>query len=175
MLTIKQLAAIMPHSSIANRERFIAPLNAAMAEFDINTPARVASFLAQIAHESGSLKYVREIASGIAYEGRKDLGNVHYGDGKRFRGRGLIQITGRANYLECGKGLNLDLIAHPELLEQPVNACRSATWFWNVHGCNELADVGLFETITRKINGGFTHQKERMAFYDAAQRALTLA
>jgi putative chitinase len=172
MLTIKKLAAIMPHSTAENRERFIGPLNDAMAEFSINTPKRMAAFLAQVAHESGSLRYVREIASGAAYEGRRDLGNNQPGDGRRFRGRGLIQVTGRANYESCGKALRLDLIERPELLENPIEACRSAAWFWSTHGCNELADAGEFGAITRKINGGLTHQKERLALYGIAKRAL---
>ena len=95
---------------------FIQPLNDTMDEFGITTPARQAAFLAQVCHESGSLHYTRELADGTAYEGRADLGNTEPGDGPRFRGRGLIQVTGRANYRACGTALNLDLIGHPEML-----------------------------------------------------------
>ena len=141
-----------------------------MAEFEINTPARQAAFLAQIGHESGQLRYVRELASGAAYEGRKDLGNTQPGDGVRFKGRGLIQITGRANYLKCGEALGLDLIADPELLEQPINACRSAGWFWESRGLNALADAGDFLRITKRINGGTNGLADRQALYESAQQ-----
>jgi putative chitinase len=151
---------------------FLRPLNDAMLEFEITGATREAAFLAQIAHESGEMRYVREIASGAAYEGREDLGNTQPGDGERFRGRGLIQITGRANYDQCGDALGLDLLKHPELLEEPVNACRSAAWFWKSKGLNELADAGDFRRITRRINGGYNGLDERLAYYDRAQRTL---
>ena len=96
---------------------FCEPLNNAMEKYSINTLLREAAFLAQVGHESGRLFYVKEIASGKAYEGRKDLGNTKVGDGVKFKGRGLIQITGRTNYKQCGTDLKLDLLTHPELLE----------------------------------------------------------
>ena len=102
VITGAQLQSIMPFAK-ARIPSFVAPLNAAMYEFHINSPLRQAAFIAQIAHESGELRYVKEIASGAAYEGRKDLGNTQPGDGMRYKGRGLIQITGRNNYAECGK------------------------------------------------------------------------
>ena len=132
---------------------FLAPLEHAMKIFEINTPARIAAFLAQIGHESGSLRYVEEIASGAAYEGRKDLGNTQPGDGIRFKGRGLIQITGRANYDAVGKALQYDFISNPEHLELPGAASLSAAWFWKSRGLNELADKGDFLKISVKING----------------------
>ncbi|MDO8065271.1 MULTISPECIES: glycoside hydrolase family 19 protein [unclassified Janthinobacterium] len=150
----------------------LAPLNAAMLEFGITTPARQASFLPQVGHESGQLRYVRELASGQAYEGRADLGNTQRGDGVRFRGRGLLQVTGRANYAACGKALGLDLLAKPELLEQTVNACRSAGWFWQMKGLNALADAGDQERVTRRINGGVNGLAERLALYAAARKVL---
>ncbi|PHV27330.1 chitinase [Janthinobacterium sp. BJB426] len=151
---------------------FLAPLNAAMAEFDIDTPLRQASFLAQVGHESGQLRYVRELASGAAYEGRADLGNVIAGDGVRFRGRGLLQVTGRANYAACGVALGLDLLAAPQLLEQVTFACRSAGWFWQSRGLNRLADVGDQERVTRRINGGVNGLAERLALYVVARKVL---
>lgn len=172
MFTRDQLKACMPHASALNLDRFAEPLFNACKEFEINTPARMAAFIAQIAHESGSLKYVREIASGKAYEGRADLGNTEPGDGVKYRGRGLIQITGRANHLWCGKALGLDLINHPELLEEPVNAARSAAWFWATRGLNALADAGDFLRITRKINGGINGLADRQAHYETALRVL---
>ncbi|MGK5056064.1 glycoside hydrolase family 19 protein [Janthinobacterium sp. LB2P49] len=151
---------------------FLTPLNAAMAEFDIDTPLRQASFLAQVGHESGQLRYVRELASGAAYEGRADLGNVIAGDGVRFKGRGLLQVTGRANYAACGVALGLDLLAAPQLLEQTTAACRSAGWFWHSRGLNRLADTGDQERLTRRINGGLNGLAERLALYQAARKVL---
>lgn len=170
-MTAEELRQIMPFAGI-RIERFLEPLNQAMEEFAIDTPTRQAAFIAQIAHESGSLRYVKEIASGEAYEGRQDLGNTQEGDGVRFKGRGLIQVTGRTNYAACGKALGLDLLAHPEILEEPVNACRSAAWFWKYRGLNELADVGNFRKITRIINGGMNGWPDRLAFYERAKEVL---
>ena len=170
-LTLAQLLKIMPLAR-TRAVAFLDPLNAAMAEFSINTPARQASFLAQLAHESGQLVYVRELASGAAYEGRKDLGNVQPGDGVRFRGRGLIQVTGRSNYAACGKALGLDLLAQPALLEQAINACRSAGWFWQSRGLNALADAGDQVVVTRRINGGTNGLAERLAYFKVAQKVL---
>jgi putative chitinase len=168
-----QLLLIMPYAGQRRVATFIDPLVAAMAEFGITTLARQASFIAQIGHESGQLQYVRVLASGDAYEGRKDLGNTSPGDGRRYKGRGLIQITGRANYAACGVALSLDLLAQPELLEQPVNACRSAAWFWRTHGLNELADAGDQVKVTRRINGGTNGLAERLALFAVAQRVLS--
>ncbi len=170
-MTLDQLNKIMPNAR-AKAGIFLPALTAAMAEFDINTPARQASFLAQLAHESGQLVYVRELASGAAYEGRKDLGNTQPGDGVRFRGRGLLQITGRTNYAACGKALGLDLLAKPEMLEQTVNACRSAGWFWQSRGLNALADAGDQVKVTKRINGGTNGLAERLAYFKVAQRVL---
>lgn len=167
MITGTQLQSIMPFAK-ARIPSFVSPLNGAMHEFHINSPIRQAAFIAQIAHESGELRYVEEIDSGSAYEGRKDLGNTQPGDGMKYKGRGLIQITGRNNYLECGKALGVDLVTQPELLETNDLACRSAAWFWSSHGLNDLADKGDFERITKRINGGYNGLKERQAYYAKA-------
>ena len=115
---------------------------------------RVAAFIAQIGHESGQLRYVKEIwgptAAQMRYEGRADLGNTQPGDGSKYRGRGLIQITGRANYKACGEALGLDLINHPELLEKPQHACMSAAWFWATKGLSPLDDEGGLEGLTER-------------------------
>ncbi|WP_300756319.1 glycoside hydrolase family 19 protein [Janthinobacterium sp.] len=170
-MTLAQLMAIMPYAG-QHATLFLAPLNAAMAEFSINTPLRQAAFLAQVGHESGQLRYVRELASGAAYEGRADLGNVIAGDGVRFKGRGLLQVTGRANYAACGVALRLDLLARPELLEQTLYACRSAGWFWQSRGLSALADAGDQERVTRRVNGGLNGLVDRLALYQKARKVL---
>ena len=173
MITLDQLRRIMPYAG-DRAAIYLDPLNQAMAEFGIDTPARQAGFLAQIAHESGSLKYTREIASGAVYEGRRDLGNTEPGDGMRFRGRGLIQITGRHNYMICSLALYGDerLLDTPELLEQPEDGCRAAGWFWKTRGLNMLADDGDFDRITKRINGGQNGREDRRALWAIAKRVL---
>ena len=189
-LTIDQLRGICPLTPSSRLELFLEPLEATCAEFSIDTLARRSPFLAQLAHESVGFHYVREIASGAAYEGNAHLGNTQPGDGPRFKGRGLIQITGRKNYGLAGDALGLPLLDNPDLLEEPVNACRSAGWFWTVGaglnlseraiahgvpiGCdlNDLADAGDFEGITLAINGGLNGQDDRLAYFRRAQAAL---
>ena len=127
-------------------------------------------------HESGQPKYVKEVWGPTAvqarYEGRKDLGNTVVGDGSKYRGRGLIQITGRANYMACGEGLGLDLIKQPELLEKPQHACMSAAWFWATKDLSTLADAGQFDKITQRINGGQNGAADRQALYARALKVL---
>lgn len=152
------------------------PITAAMAEFGVSTKFRQAAFLAQVAHESGRFRYVRELwgptAAQLRYEGRTDLGNTQAGDGFLFRGRGLIQVTGRTNYTACAEALGLPLLAHPELLELPENAARSAGWFWSGRNLNALADQQLFTAITQRVNGGQNGADDRAALYHQALAAL---
>lgn len=150
---------------------YIAP---AMAEGGIDTPERIAAFLAQLAHESGEYRYMEELASGKAYEGRVDLGNWLPGDGVRFKGRGPIQITGRNNYAACGAALGLDLLAQPELLTLPEYGTRSAVWFWNRNDLSKLADVDWFKAITRRINGGYNGLSDRRLYWDRNRALLGL-
>jgi putative chitinase len=169
------LCSMMPNCSRSTAASYVEPLLRAMTEFGIDTPERRCAFLAQIAHESGQLCYTREIwgptPAQQRYEGRVDLGNVMSGDGERYMGRGLIQITGRANYRRCSQGLFSDdrLLAQPELLEEPELAARSAAWFWHAHGLNALADQRAFSTITMRINGSARTNPERLLFYRRAQ------
>lgn len=173
MITLDDLMAICKFSKRTRLAQFVDPLNDAMHEFEIdNNQRRAAHFLAQICHESGCFTYTREIASGEAYEGRQDLGNTEPGDGVRFKGRGLIQITGRSNYRQCGEALGVDLIADPKALEEPVLACRSAAWFWSDRGLNTLADNGDARAITKKINGGLTGFQDRLNYLALAQERL---
>jgi putative chitinase len=163
-----QLAWIYKEADQKLIDRFLDPINKTLEEFEINTPQRIRMFLAQIGHESGQLRYRRELASGEAYEGRKDLGNTKPGDGVRYKGRGLIQITGRYNYGLASLALGLPLLEKPELLEEDLNACRSAGWFWYKSNLNALADMGKFETITRRINGGLNGYSDRYKLYQRA-------
>jgi putative chitinase len=151
------LHILMPLSSQDQADTFTAPLVACMSGNQINTPLRQAHFLAQLGHESGSLRYTAELATGEAYEGRMDLGNTQPGDGPRFKGRGLIQITGRANYTNYGKdrghdyitGLNSNLLATDSGI-----AADCSGWFWATRHLNELADGDDLLAITKRINGG---------------------
>jgi putative chitinase len=172
VISTTQLREAMPYAKPERIAAFIQPLNDAMDEFGVTTPARQAAFLAQMAHESASLRYTLEIASGDAYEGREDLGNRQPGDGRRYKGRGLIQVTGRANYAACGIALVLNLIEHPELLEAPAGACRSAGWFWQRKGLNRLADEDKFGSITKLINGGYNGLDDRLSHWLKARSAL---
>ncbi len=124
---------------------------------------RFAHFIAQLTHESGNFRYMQEIASGTAYEGRKDLGNVMAGDGVKFKGRGPIQLTGRANYQKYGRALGIDFESHPELVAIPSIGLLVACKFWTNNGLNELADRDDLLTITRRINGGTNGLVERKA------------
>lgn len=176
MITQAELATIMP---LAGRrvKIYYEALRAAMIEFEIDTPLRVAAFLAQVAHESGELRYVRELDPGHAYDvGEKatQLGNTPEddGDGEYHRGTGLIQLTGKHNQFECADHFG---VPHDQIvtwLQTPAGACRSAAWFWQIHGLNQLADGEDFKLITKRINGGYTHYKERVAYYERAKEVL---
>jgi putative chitinase len=160
-----------------DRARSFAPfVTDALHEFGIDTPQRQAAFLAQIGHESGGLHFTVELwgptPAQTSYEGRVDLGNTQPGDGYTYRGRGLIQVTGRSNYERMGRALGMDLVKTPELLASAKFACRSAGCFWQSHGLNTYADSNDFEKLTRKINGGLTGLDDRKLLWDAAKAAL---
>lgn len=197
MYSLEILAAVMPASNTTTAKfavRYCDHLNAAADEYEINTPQRAAHFIAQLAQESGELRYARELwgptAQQLRYErnfnapwNRTDptnalafgLGNSEAGDGARFMGRGLIQLTGRFNYTKFSRilfGSEQVLLARPEMLEQPELATRSAGAYWVDRGCNELADKNDGVTITRRINGGLTHYDRRMLYLSKAVLAL---
>ncbi|WP_434987462.1 glycoside hydrolase family 19 protein [Pseudomonas protegens] len=180
-ITEQQLLQILPN---ARRQAgiFVPALNAAMSKYGIITRLRIAAFIAQIGHESGQLQYVRELGSD-QYLSKYDtgplakrLGNTPEadGDGQKYRGRGLIQVTGRANYETCSEALFSDarLLNTPELLETPVYAALSAGWFWKRAGLNTLADKGDFLAITKRINGGTNGLADREALYERALKVL---
>ena len=175
MITLETLRAIMPTLPEVKAIDYLPHLNEALLEGEITTPLREAAFLAQIAHESGELKYFEEIASGQNYEGRKDLGNMKAGDGKRYKGRGPIQLTGRANYRKCGEYLGLPLESEPQIVSNPSVGFRVAVWFWTTRELNKLADKSAFDRITYRINGGYHGKASRRNYYNKAKQVLGIA
>lgn len=159
MITLEQLTSITGKPELS--ARLLQSLNDTLIKYSINTPLRMCHFLAQVLHESGNLHYFQEIASGEAYENRKDLGNIYQGDGKLYKGRGLIQITGRANYTAISKDLKVDFVKWPNQLALEKWAVISAGWFWNKRKLNEHADRDDLAAITRRVNGGFNGYAER--------------
>ena len=188
---------------LARASQWAAPLNQAMARFGIDTPERRAGFLSQVAHESALLTQLAEnlnysadallhifprhfdqaaahayqrnpqrIANRV-YAGRMGNGDEASGDGYRFRGRGLIQITGRDNYRSCGAALNEPLLETPELLSTPADAALSAAWFWSSHGLNDLADRKDVAAMTKRINGGIIGLEDRERLFAQATDILS--
>lgn len=141
-----------------------------MQRYEITTALRKSHFIAQVAHESDGFNTNEEYASGADYEGRRDLGNTRAGDGVRFKGRGLIQVTGRSNYAECGNALGVDLINNPQRLAEFDLACLSAGWFWDTRSLNDYADGDDVWTITRIINGGLNGLEDREAYLYRARQ-----
>jgi putative chitinase len=200
-ITQQQLLQILPNARpVAGI--FLPALNEAMARYKIDTRLRAAAFLAQVGHESSHLtrlvenlnysaeglirtwpkRFNLELATRVArkpeqianivYASRMGNGPAVTGDGWKYRGRGLVQVTGWVNYQACGSALGLDLLTKPELLEQPVYAAPSAAWYWSSNGLNELADAGRFEDITRRVNGGLTGQADRLDIYQRALKVI---
>ncbi len=181
-VTHKQFADALPGATDANLLKFLPFLNKHCNTFGVNTPERMAVFLAQISQESGSLRYTCELTSGSAYEYRKDLGNLEgealriahaHGNttGKFYKGHGLIQITGYYNHVAAGKALGIDCVNNPILLTTPEYAMASALWYFSNHGCNELADVGDFRKVTKRINGGLNGWEDRLRYWGYAKKA----
>jgi len=180
-VTQDQLIDIMPNAR-SQAGVFVSALNTAMSHHRIDTLKRIAAFLAQVGHESGQLRYVRELGN-EQYLSKYDTGSLAVrlgntpqadGDGQKYCGRGLIQITGHDNYRRCSLGLFGDerLLALPELLEQPQWAAESAAWFWEQNGLNELADRDQFNSITRRINGGLNGLDDRLQLWARARAVL---
>ena len=211
MITISQLQA----AKIKNPEKWLEAVEATCQEFEINTPERIASFLAQTSHESGGYTMLSEnlnykaatlaacwpnrfaelgpdkkpkkdekgkliptaVANSIAgkpelianlvYSSRMGNGPAESGEGWKYRGRGLKQLTGKDNYTRCGNALGVDLVSNPDLLLEPLYAARSAGWFWKANNLSAFADVGDIKGMTKKINGGFIGLEQRQALYDA--------
>ena len=199
-MTPVQLRAILPQCRDAGAWSF--ELRVAN-EYGVNSPVRLAAFIAQVGHESGHLQYLTERLSysvrglratwpryfpddtvaqrfaraperlaNYVYANRLGNGPFESGDGWRYRGRGLIQITGKANYKALEDATGKPYVQQPQMLERPPDAARSAAWYWQSHGLNELADAGDFAAITKRINGGLNGQAERLALWAKAKEVL---
>jgi len=177
-LTYNQLHEIMPLATKVNIEKYLPWLNKWMPYYGITTRERVSHFLAQVAHESGQLRYNKELASGSNYDTgllAHNLGNTPEddGDGERLKGRGLIQITGTYNYKSMSKDWGIDVFADPDLLLSPSASVRSACWFWWKNGLNHLVDVGATVTeVTKVVNGGHNGLSERIEFYNNSKKVI---
>ena len=179
MVTAQQLKAICPTATMSNINRALKPLNDTLVRFNVNTPLRIAHFIAQVAHESGAFQYLKEIASGAAYDtGRlaARLGNTPEadGDGQKYKGRGYIQLTGTSNYrlFDEFTGRKHDLMNHPERLEQPDLAMLAAGWYWSRNDLNRLADRDDLLSITKRINGGTNGLEDRRNYLKNAKKVL---
>ena len=203
MITKEQMHEAFPEISQDDVEKYYDALVSAMEEFEIDTPGRIAAFLAQAAHESGNFRAVHENlnykAEGLTkifhkyfpdmdtaneyarqpekianrvYSSRMGNGDEASGDGWRYCGRGLIQLTGKDNYSACGAELDVDLHENPGYLETPEGAARSAAWFWWSRDLNALADEKDIKAITKKINGGYIGLEDREKHYNHALSVL---
>ena len=180
MITDEQLKQIMPRLPAQKRALYLAHLNEAMQTHGVDNALRTAAFVAQLAHESGEFRFMEELwgptPAQVRYEPVSSLaarlGNTERGDGKRFKGRGPIQITGRFNYAKYGQLLGIDLVAEPQRAALPELAFATAGLYWQRNGLNELADAEQFVTITRRINGGTNGLADRKKYYEVAKAVL---
>jgi putative chitinase len=172
------LRHMVPSLTPRQAQRIAGGLGLAMKRYGITTPVRAAMFVAQCAHESDAFRTSTEYASGAAYEGRKDLGNTRPGDGRRFKGRGRIMITGRANYLRVSKALGQNFIASPERLAKTPWSELASAWWWTRHGLNDLCDRfrgdERVRACTRRINGGYNGLEDRRRYSRRAMRVKRL-
>ena len=167
------ILAIEPRAKADVVNGVAASMDGAVARAELTTKPRLADFLAQGAHESAGFKTTTEYATGRAYEGRRDLGNTNPGDGARFKGRGIFQITGRANYLRYGVKINADLVGNPPLAAQFPHALNTAAEYWKDHNLNRYADSADFQGETRRINGGLNGLASRQQYRARALHALS--
>ncbi|MBD2033768.1 glycoside hydrolase family 19 protein [Leptolyngbya sp. FACHB-321] len=177
-VTTDMLLQIVGSNELVSRIKMMTPgMNATLKRYQINSKLRIAHFLAQVIHESGGFRWLRELWGPTEaqewYEGRRDLGNNHPGDGFRFRGRGIIQLTGRANYQKFFDELGVDVVSKPELVENFPHAVLAAGWFWKGKSINDPADQDNVREVTRRVNGGFNGLAERIAILERAKLVLS--
>lgn len=205
-------------AKIKDPDKWLQPIIDTCSEFEINTPQRIAGFLAQTSHESGgytmltenlnyraatlaacwpnrfaemvnkkpkkdakgaliptkvalAIEKKPELIANLVYSNRMGNGTAESGDGWKYRGRGLKQLTGKDNYKRCGEALGVDLVANPDLLLEPMFAARSAGWFWKVNNLSSFADNADIKGMTKKINGGYIGLEQRQALYNKIMAA----
>lgn len=173
------ILSVAPHFSGARAEaqsRIVGAISSVLAptldSYAIHTKLRIAHFMGQVTHECAGFRTTEEFASGAAYEGREDLGNTRPGDGRRYKGRGLIQLTGRANYRNIGGKLGLPLEDDPQLAAEPATSLKIACEYWKTRNINEAADRDDLMQATRRVNGGLNGLEERRAYLRKAKTAL---
>lgn len=173
-VTLEQLSYIMKTAKKATVEKHLPYVNKVMAKYEINTPLRKQHFLSQVGHESCSLVYMQEIASGAAYEGRGDLGNTQPGDGKKFKGHGPIQITGRTNHTDYFTYIDrLDLLDNMDEFVNDLELLWGASgWYWKTRKLNKYADNDDVSTITKRINGGLNGFADRKQYLARAKEVI---
>ena len=169
LVEFKENAPGIAESTLAE---YLPHLNASMLKANITTDTRKAVYIAQLGHESDGFNTLEEYASGQQYEGREDLGNIHPGDGRRFKGRGPIQITGRDNYESYGAAIGVDIAANPDIAATPEVGFQLAAEYWNRNDLNRFSDRGQFNTVTQRINGGQNGKADRRNRWSRAQRVL---
>ena len=175
-MDLDQLSRIFVHASRKDLEELGPPLLRTMEFYRITSALRRCHFLAQVGHESGELQYREELASGAAYEGRRDLGNTHRGDGRKFKGRGLIQLTGRANYQRYANDRDLGdlLMGEPWRVSTDLYLCCDvAGWYWHTKKLNALADQNDLRAITLRVNGGYNGLRDRKRLLTVAKTVLS--
>lgn len=202
MITLEILKAVNPKTKVATLEKFVEPLNQVVEHYEINTPERMAAFIAQLSHESGGFNYIKEnlnySAKGLmttfkkyfpteelakqyerkpekianrVYANRMGNGPESSGDGWKFCGRGLIQLTGKDNYTRFSAAIEMDIDDCVAYLETPEGACSSAGWFWHSNKLNTFCDRGDFVGLTKRINGGTIGLQDRKHHYEVALAA----
>ncbi|MGQ3052116.1 MAG: glycoside hydrolase family 19 protein [Roseateles sp.] len=173
--TKEKLTVVMPRAMPKRIDLYYEPLVQGMTRYGIDTPRQIAHFIAQLAHESGSLLYAEELADGSAYNGRTDLGNSEPGDGPRFKGRGLIQLTGRNNYTQYSRHTGIDYVSDPTRVALDPYACVDvACWFWHSRKIGPLADADDAKAVTKRINGGYNGLDDRLEHLARAKALLVL-
>lgn len=172
MITKEMLKQIAPNSKNEIIDPLVQYLNVYFPKYEMNNYMRICHFLAQAAHESAGFRTLEEYASGSAYEGRADLGNTKKGDGVRYKGRGIFQLTGRANYRDMGKKLGLDLENNPDLAETPEVSVLTALEYWKSRKLSPFADKDDVTTITKKINGGLNGFEDRKQYLAKAKKII---
>jgi putative chitinase len=174
--TMREVAPTFKGAPAASQAKIIAEAGAVLAatleRYDITSRLRIAHFLGQTCHESAGYRTTEEFANGRAYEGRTDLGNTQKGDGPRYKGRGLLQLTGRANYADYGKALGVDLVNNPMLAAQPALSLKIACEYWKRRNINADCDRDDVQAVTRKVNGGLNGLSDRISLTEKAKTAV---